>query len=537
MVVYRKMISNDQVNMFASGCVSAGNFAAASFVVRAQIPMVLCSILPPRPEEQKWAYSMLPPPRFEMESRYRYLKEKTDVRKVGIMHDPTPYAMLMRDVGVKVAQEFGIEVVGVESYKPDDSDMSVQIGRMNAAGAGAILKMGQGGSTVTLAKNIKQLGLDKMLLLGSLDDGAPLKAAGEVLGERFLFVAPGVQIPDSIPAGPARETADAFLKVWRAKYGDRDANGGARGWDSVAVITTGVQKAGSADGGAVRDAIEKISGPARRVRQVQLRPRPARRHHREPICHRRAARWRVRAEMSMAEAPAAFFEARALSAFYGRVHALKPTSVAVEAGEFVTVLGPNGAGKSTMLRAMTRLTPATGQVLFEGRDITRLKTHERARAGIIMVQEGRGLFGQMSVRENLVLGAYTRAGGETIEQRLEGVFALFPRLRERYEQVSSSLSGGEQQMLAIGRALMAKPKLLMLDEPSLGLAPRVAAEILETLGRLNAQGLGILLVEQKAPLALRLASRVYVLSLGAVVAELPASEITSHHDLSRYYLQ
>jgi len=259
-VVYRKMLSNDAVNVFGSGCVSAGNFAAAGFVVRAKVPMVLCSILPPRPEEQKWAYSMLPPPRFEMETRYRYLKEKTDIRKVGIMHDPTPYAMLMRDVGIKAAQEFGIEIVAVETYKPDDADMSVQVGKINAAGAGAIIKLGQGGATVTIAKNIKQLGLDKMLLMASLDDGVPLKAAGEVLGERFLFVAPGVQIPSSIPAGPARETAEAFLKLWREKYGDRDPNGGARGWDSIAVIVAGVEKAKSFDGPAVRDAIETVSG-------------------------------------------------------------------------------------------------------------------------------------------------------------------------------------------------------------------------------------------------------------------------------------
>ena len=167
-----------------------------------------------------------------------------------------------------------------------------------------------------------------------------------------------------------------------------------------------------------------------------------------------------------------FFEVRDLSASYGRVHALKPTRVTVGDGELVTVLGPNGAGKTTMLRAMTRLTAASGTVVFQGRDITRLSTHERARAGIIMVQEGRGLFGQMSVRENLVLGAYTKPAGETVEGRLDEVFALFPRLKERFEQTASSLSGGEQQMLAVGRALMAKPKLLMLDEPSLGLAPR-----------------------------------------------------------------
>jgi branched-chain amino acid transport system ATP-binding protein len=215
---------------------------------------------------------------------------------------------------------------------------------------------------------------------------------------------------------------------------------------------------------------------------------------------------------------------------------LKPTSFTVRQGELVTMLGPNGAGKSTLLRALMRLNKADGTVMFDGQDVSRLSTHELAELGMIMVQEGRGLFGQMSVRENLVLGAYTRRSASGIDSSLDRVFTLFPRLKERLNQISSSLSGGEQQMLAIGRALMAEPKLLMLDEPSLGLAPRVASEILTTLGNLNKQGLGILLVEQKAPLALKLAQRVYVLSLGRIVAELPAKEIASHHDLAQYYL-
>jgi len=230
-------------------------------------------------------------------------------------------------------------------------------------------------------------------------------------------------------------------------------------------------------------------------------------------------------------------DVREISAHYGRVHALKPTSLHVDEGELVTILGPNGAGKSTLLRAVTKLTAAKGQVIFKGRDISKLPTHALARLGVVMVQEGRGLFGQMSVHENLILGSYALAGaGRDLEGRLESVFGLFPRLRERSAQVASSLSGGEQQMLAIGRALMAEPKLLMLDEPSLGLAPRVASEIIETLGELNRRGLSVLLVEQKAPLALKLAKRVYVISLGRIVAELPAHEIKSHHDLARYYL-
>ncbi len=229
-------------------------------------------------------------------------------------------------------------------------------------------------------------------------------------------------------------------------------------------------------------------------------------------------------------------EANGLAASYGHVAALKPTSLHVKAGEFVTILGPNGAGKTTLLRAMARLIASRGRISFQGRDVTGFRTHELARLGIIMVQEGRGLFGEMTVRENLLLGAFNAGGaGAEIARRFESVFALFPRLRERAEQVASSMSGGEQQMLAVGRALMADPKLLILDEPSLGLAPRVAAEILSTLGALNRQGLGILLVEQKAPLALKLAQRVYVLASGSVRAELRASDIKSHHDLARFY--
>src|SRR4051812_38999667 len=217
--------------------------------------------------------------------------------------------------------------------------------------------------------------------------------------------------------------------------------------------------------------------------------------------------------------------------------ALKPVSLSIAEGEFVTVLGPNGAGKTTMLRAITRLVAAKGQVMFKGEDVSRLATHDLAARGIIMVQEGRGLFAQMSIRENLILGAYTlgNAADET-ERRLSEVFTLFPRLKERIDQVAGSLSGGEQQMLAVGRALMAGPKLLMLDEPSLGLAPRVAANILKTLGELNRRGLGILLVEQKAPLALKLARRAYVIRLGRIAAELSPDQIKSHHDLAQYYL-
>ena len=225
-----------------------------------------------------------------------------------------------------------------------------------------------------------------------------------------------------------------------------------------------------------------------------------------------------------------------LSARYGNVEALHPSDLTLGRGELVAVLGPNGAGKSTLLRAIMGLTPGKGRVLFEGSALPRADARAVAKRGVILVPEGRGIFGPMTVRENIDLGAYLLGNrrGE-IAARLERVFALFPRLKDRQTQLAGSLSGGEQQMLAIGRAMMAGPRLLLLDEPSLGLAPRLAAEILETLGRLNREGLGILLVEQRAPLALKLARRAYLLAVGRVVAEVTPDQIASPHDLARYY--
>ncbi len=256
--VYRKMISSDQVDIFISGCVSAGNFAAAASVIQAELPMILRSILPRRPEEQKWAFSFLPPPKFEVETRYQYLKDKTQIRKIGILHDPTPYGMLMTDIGTKLAADFGLEVVAKESYKQDDSDFSVQIGRMNSAGAGAIIKIGIGGSTVTAAKNIKQLGLDKMLLLGSTDDLAIFKPTAESIGERFLFVGPGVQMPDQIADAAARAKTEDFLKLWNAKYPGRDATMSSRAWDSVMMTVDAISASKATGGAALRDAFEKL---------------------------------------------------------------------------------------------------------------------------------------------------------------------------------------------------------------------------------------------------------------------------------------
>jgi branched-chain amino acid transport system ATP-binding protein len=230
-------------------------------------------------------------------------------------------------------------------------------------------------------------------------------------------------------------------------------------------------------------------------------------------------------------------ETEGLSARYGEVEALRAVDLTVGEGELVAVLGPNGAGKSTLLRSIMGLTDARGTVRFRGQRLPRHHTAALARRGMVLVPEGRGIFGPMSVAENLQLGAYVIGGrGAEFDRRRERVLALFPRLSQRLSQAAGSMSGGEQQMLAVGRALMADPQLLLLDEPSLGLAPRVTLEILETLGRLNQEGLSVMLVEQKAPLALKLARRAYVMANGRITAVLDPSEIRSHDELARFYL-
>jgi branched-chain amino acid transport system ATP-binding protein len=230
-------------------------------------------------------------------------------------------------------------------------------------------------------------------------------------------------------------------------------------------------------------------------------------------------------------------ETKGLSARYGEVEALHSVDLVVAEGELVAVLGPNGAGKSTLLRSIMGLTHASGIVRFRGQAMPAHDPAAVARHGIVLVPEGRGIFGPMSVTENLQLGAYVIGGrGAEFERRRERVLALFPRLKERLAQTAGSMSGGEQQMLAVGRALMADPQLLLLDEPSLGLAPKVTIEILETLGRLNHEGLSVVLVEQKAPLALKLARRAYVMADGRITAAIDPREIKSHDELARFYL-
>jgi branched-chain amino acid transport system substrate-binding protein len=261
-VVYRKMMSEDNVKAFDSGCISAGNFAAASFVSQAKLPMFLCSILPRLPDEQKWAFSFLPPPKFEVEARYDYLKNKTDIRKIGILADPSPYSLMMKGLAEKEAADYGLTVVANETYQQDDADFSVQIGRINSAGGGAIVMIGQGNAVVTAANNIKHLGLDKMLLLGSINEKDIQSSAGNVLGAQFLFPSPMIQVAEhklEMITNPAsRAAAQAFVTAFTAKNPDTDTAMASRAWDSVLMMAAALKKAGSTDGTPLRDAFEAL---------------------------------------------------------------------------------------------------------------------------------------------------------------------------------------------------------------------------------------------------------------------------------------
>jgi branched-chain amino acid transport system ATP-binding protein len=226
-----------------------------------------------------------------------------------------------------------------------------------------------------------------------------------------------------------------------------------------------------------------------------------------------------------------------VNVFYGGIHALRSVSLTVQAGEVVTLIGSNGAGKSTTLRAITGLvTPASGRVVFEGKDITGLPAHQLVARGISMAPEGRGIFANLTVLENLEMGAYLVKDRAQITRDIERGFTLFPRLRERAKQRAGTLSGGEQQMLAIARALMSHPKLLLLDEPSLGLAPIVCHTIFATIDEIKAAGTTVLLVEQNANAALKHSDRGYVLETGAVVLDGGAAEIASNPRVREAYL-
>jgi branched-chain amino acid transport system ATP-binding protein len=233
----------------------------------------------------------------------------------------------------------------------------------------------------------------------------------------------------------------------------------------------------------------------------------------------------------------ALLEVDCLVARYGRITALQDVSLHVEEGEIVTLIGANGAGKTTTLRTISGLVrPASGTIRFAGRDITRLAPNDIVRAGIGHSPEGRRVFPRMTVRENLELGAYTRHAKPEIAEDLERVFVIFPRLKERYEQKAGTMSGGEQQMLAIGRALMSRPKLLLLDEPSLGLSPKLVQTIFEVIRDINARGTTILLIELNARQALAVAARGYVLEVGAIAHEGAAAELAASEAVRAAYL-
>ena len=230
-------------------------------------------------------------------------------------------------------------------------------------------------------------------------------------------------------------------------------------------------------------------------------------------------------------------ELKAIETYYGTIRALRGVSLEVRAGEIVTLLGANGAGKTTTLRSINGLNrPRRGTITFAGQEITTIPAHRIVKLGISQSPEGRKLFPRMTVVENLEMGAFQRSDRAAIKEDMEGVFTLFPRLAERRTQKAGTMSGGEQQMCAIGRAMMARPKLLMLDEPSMGLAPIFVERIFETIVEINKQGTPILLVEQNALMALEVADRGYVLETGSIVLEGPAADLKTNEQVRKTYL-
>ncbi|TET35506.1 MAG: ABC transporter ATP-binding protein [Anaerolineales bacterium] len=224
-------------------------------------------------------------------------------------------------------------------------------------------------------------------------------------------------------------------------------------------------------------------------------------------------------------------------AYYGNIHALKGISITVEEGEIVTLIGANGAGKTTTLRTITGLLkPRTGSVILDGEDLAPYPAHKIVYKGVAMVPEGRGIFSKLTVRENLDMGAFSRSDVDGIKQDLERAYELFPRLKERESQISGTLSGGEQQMLATARALMARPRLMLMDEPSMGLAPVLVESVFDIIQEINKEGTTILLVEQNAHMALQIAQRGYVLQTGEIVLSDSADGLRKDPMVQKAYL-
>jgi branched-chain amino acid transport system ATP-binding protein len=233
----------------------------------------------------------------------------------------------------------------------------------------------------------------------------------------------------------------------------------------------------------------------------------------------------------------ALLEIKDLHTYYGKIHALRGVSVTVEENEIVTLIGANGAGKTTTLNTISGLLiPKEGSVHFDGEDLTSVSPHNIVTRGVVQVPEGRRVFAQLTVEENLKMGGFTVDDPALIEEGIANAYQMFPRLEERRTQVAGTLSGGEQQMLAMGRALMTKPRILLLDEPSMGLAPQLVEYIFETILRIHSEGAAILLVEQNASQALKIASRGYVLQTGQILMADSADGLASNEDVKRAYL-
>jgi len=233
----------------------------------------------------------------------------------------------------------------------------------------------------------------------------------------------------------------------------------------------------------------------------------------------------------------AMLEVNEINTYYGNIHALRGISITVEEGEIVSLIGANGAGKTTTLRTISGLLkPRSGNVVLEGENLGKFKAHEIVYKGVAMVPEGRGIFSRLTVAENLDMGAFSRKDKSNIGADLNRVFELFPRLKERRNQVAGTLSGGEQQMLATGRALMANPRLLLMDEPSMGLAPVLVESVFDAIKRINDEGTTILLVEQNATMALAVANRGYVLQTGEIVLHDTAENLRQNEMVQKAYL-
>jgi branched-chain amino acid transport system ATP-binding protein len=233
----------------------------------------------------------------------------------------------------------------------------------------------------------------------------------------------------------------------------------------------------------------------------------------------------------------ALLEIDGLHTYYGKIHALRGVSLSVDEGEIVTLIGANGAGKTTTLNTISGLlVPKQGRVRFDGEDMTHVPPHKVVTRGVVQVPEGRRIFAQLTVEENLHMGAYIIDDDKLVREGVDNAYEMFPRLKERRSQIAGTLSGGEQQMLAMGRALMTKPRILLLDEPSMGLAPNLVEYIFETVQRIHAEGAAILLVEQNAATALTIAHRGYVLQTGRIILADSAEGLAANEDVRRSYL-